>query len=587
MVGWGGIGAGAQAAILVVATLTVALGGSLLWQGRQEAMPVPDAAPVPEQAASVAPAAPLPTAAPATEPAAPEPSPEAAVQPDPLAVPQGAAVDAPHVDPPVLDLWRMDAQGAVQIAGRAEPLSRVAVLIDAAEVAQAEVSARGEFVADFVLSPGGTARLMTLVMRRADGSSIAGTAPVLLMPPVQVAEANAPVPPLAEAVATTGAGAAEQSEGEAAMPLAELAAQTDGVQPVGEFAAAPQPSAEGIPGGTAVPEVAPAMTIAAPVAPAPAAQPVAVLATTPDAPQAVAAPLPLPPAALEIGAQGVRVLTPQAPATPDMPAPVTIDAISYDAGGRVVLGGRGAAGLVVRLYLDNAPLVEMVVRPDGGWGGGLPEIPPGRYTLRADQIDAAGRVTARFETPFQRETVAALAAASLPAPAPAPEIASAPAPEPVAAAPIIAAEPGAPAVIAAPMVPAPVAADPAPVPGTAAAPLPPAPAIADAAPQPVASAPAAVAPVAAAAEPAAQAVTPLDPVTGTQAVATPAAQPLRAPVSVTVQPGFTLWAIAQDQYGDGVLYVQVYEANRDRIRDPDLIYPGQVFALPASAADAD
>jgi nucleoid-associated protein YgaU len=50
---------------------------------------------------------------------------------------------------------------------------------------------------------------------------------------------------------------------------------------------------------------------------------------------------------------------------------------------------------------------------------------------------------------------------------------------------------------------------------------------------------------------------------------------------VTVQPGFTLWAIAQGQYGEGVMYVQVWQANRDRIRDPDLIYPGQVFALPA------
>ncbi|PIE14606.1 MAG: peptidoglycan-binding protein [Rhodobacterales bacterium] len=49
---------------------------------------------------------------------------------------------------------------------------------------------------------------------------------------------------------------------------------------------------------------------------------------------------------------------------------------------------------------------------------------------------------------------------------------------------------------------------------------------------------------------------------------------------VTVQPGSTLWAIARDQYGDGVLYLRLFEANRDRIRDPDLIYPGQVFDLP-------
>ena len=49
---------------------------------------------------------------------------------------------------------------------------------------------------------------------------------------------------------------------------------------------------------------------------------------------------------------------------------------------------------------------------------------------------------------------------------------------------------------------------------------------------------------------------------------------------ITVQTGNTLWAIARDRYGEGQLYVQVFEANRDQIRDPDLIYPGQVFALP-------
>jgi nucleoid-associated protein YgaU len=51
----------------------------------------------------------------------------------------------------------------------------------------------------------------------------------------------------------------------------------------------------------------------------------------------------------------------------------------------------------------------------------------------------------------------------------------------------------------------------------------------------------------------------------------------------TVQPGATLWAIAEEQWGDGVLYVSVFEANRDLIRDPDLIYPGQVFRIPRAA----
>jgi len=50
--------------------------------------------------------------------------------------------------------------------------------------------------------------------------------------------------------------------------------------------------------------------------------------------------------------------------------------------------------------------------------------------------------------------------------------------------------------------------------------------------------------------------------------------------AVTVQPGNTLWALARDRYGEGLAYVKVFEANRDQIRNPDLIYPGQIFELP-------
>ena len=54
-----------------------------------------------------------------------------------------------------------------------------------------------------------------------------------------------------------------------------------------------------------------------------------------------------------------------------------------------------------------------------------------------------------------------------------------------------------------------------------------------------------------------------------------------APVRViTVQPDTTLWGIARDTYGNGMLFVRVFEANRDKIRDPHWIYPGQVFTLP-------
>jgi len=71
-----------------------------------------------------------------------------------------------------------------------------------------------------------------------------------------------------------------------------------------------------------------------------------------------------------------------------------------------------------------------------------------------------------------------------------------------------------------------------------------------------------------------------DPEKVAEAMAEETATPGFAVATRTVQPGNTLWAFAEDRYGDGILYVEVYEANRDRIRDPDLIYPGQVFTLP-------
>ncbi len=47
-----------------------------------------------------------------------------------------------------------------------------------------------------------------------------------------------------------------------------------------------------------------------------------------------------------------------------------------------------------------------------------------------------------------------------------------------------------------------------------------------------------------------------------------------------VQPGNSLWVIARNAYGKGLQFSVIYEANKDQIMDPDLIYPGQVFTLP-------
>jgi hypothetical protein len=52
---------------------------------------------------------------------------------------------------------------------------------------------------------------------------------------------------------------------------------------------------------------------------------------------------------------------------------------------------------------------------------------------------------------------------------------------------------------------------------------------------------------------------------------------------VVVQPGNSLWRLARAAYGQGVRYTIIYQANRAQIRDPNLIYPGQVLSLPASS----
>lgn len=65
--------------------------------------------------------------------------------------------------------------------------------------------------------------------------------------------------------------------------------------------------------------------------------------------------------------------------------------------------------------------------------------------------------------------------------------------------------------------------------------------------------------------------------------AAPPPPPAPAPVNVrryTVVPGDTLWGISSRFYGNGSLYMKIYNANRDKISNPNLIYPGQVLVIP-------
>jgi nucleoid-associated protein YgaU len=50
--------------------------------------------------------------------------------------------------------------------------------------------------------------------------------------------------------------------------------------------------------------------------------------------------------------------------------------------------------------------------------------------------------------------------------------------------------------------------------------------------------------------------------------------------TTVVSPGDSLWRISRVTYGAGMRYAVVYRANQNQIRNPDRIYPGQVFVLP-------
>jgi nucleoid-associated protein YgaU len=50
--------------------------------------------------------------------------------------------------------------------------------------------------------------------------------------------------------------------------------------------------------------------------------------------------------------------------------------------------------------------------------------------------------------------------------------------------------------------------------------------------------------------------------------------------TMVVSRGDSLWRISRLTYGAGTRYAVIYKANRDQVRDPNRIYPGQIFVLP-------
>ena len=482
------------------------------------------------------------------------------------------ASEATAIELPVFDTVRVEADGMMVVAGRWIIGEEVEVVLDITPVVRAEVDGTGQFVAITMIEPSAQPRMLSLV-GDPDGARVQSAETILIAP----FTTPAPLEPVAEAEGVAESEMAEQAgtdrEGEPlgvgepvsetgetdaesddtqqdeqvivaeAVPAAEenvsqeesieaeqqpvAGAEDDTVSGAVEqttedtVAAVESPApaetaeaevADAIAPGTAsepnVPEVEPvaesesADEAAPPVMTGGAEDSTAAEETIAEASEPVAdvvgqeAPsaanesaesaeekepvieeetvaestAPTAPALIVADEEGVRVMTDEIPSSG-----ISVDTISYDLEGRVVVSGRGLPIHAVRIYLDNAPIAETNTGESGRWEVRLDAVDPGVYTMRVDLVAEDGSVEARIELPFKRE-------------------------EPLAVAAVMARD--------------------------------------------------------------------------TQA-------PEFSGVAVrTVQPGNTLWAISQERYGRGILYVHIFDANRNQIRNPDLIYPGQLFLLP-------
>ncbi len=570
----------------------------------ETATPAPEAAPkvaeqpaeaVSEPEAQPAPAEMQEQVVEVVEEAAPVAEPEPKEEPVAAAPAPVEEEPAPTISPS-FDVVRVDAEGNTVVAGAAAPGAMLGILLDGAEVALAPVDTAGKFAAILAIEPSEAPRVLSLVERREDGD-VPSDATVIVAPVVAVAEAVV-APEVVEDPAAKDVAEPEvkqeNAEPEVASTEVEDAATDDVVAETEETAL--QVSSDEQPIEKVVESVS-----EAPVEEAP--KPKAKEETT----AAVPASKPKAPAVIVSDSEGVRVVQPAAPeeATPEVLAAVSIDSISYTDAGAVMVSGRGNPSAFVRLYLDNALAATTQIDDAGIWSTQLEDVAGGLYELRADEVDETAKVLSRVVTPFKRETPETVAKARAQAEAVAEAEAATQEPEVQTGQPVetateteaaserITAETA--TVEANPETASNVAVAPAPEDGTAEEEA--AEVAAEAATAPTeAQAPETESTVVESAVESETAVeeaalsSPAETeapttVQTTEAAAEPATKPEPAaaqpPVRiVTVQPGATLWAIARDRYGEGQLYLQVFEANKDKIRDPDLIYPGQVFTVP-------
>jgi len=491
-------------------------------------------------------------------------------------------------------LLRAEPDGSVVIAGSGTPGSRVEVFANGDLLGTVEVEASGDwvFVPDAPLAPGdleitlgeegkpGTAEQSFIVVLNEDRTtqplvvaSTPGQASEVLQglsgPAPQTAAAPEPEP-AAEPETTDVAAAAPMDAPATDRPTIETAAGVPATAPAADSADAAPATPE-----PAEPEpVAVAETPAAPVAAdATAAEP----ATEAEPETSVAAA----PVAEEPAAVALAEPTPEPAATQLADIAPTIDAIELD-GDRTFFAGAGPDGGIVRLYVDDSFIADASVS-EGRWlieAGPVLNQPSQRVRIDLLQPDNA-QVVARAEVDFVVD-VPETAASEIVVAQGEPPASAVETPAPAAAPP--AAETSEPGSIAEPVVPAQPVEQPAQT--APAAPEPAAPASVPArppviapAPQPgPATAPAVAEPVQVMPEPVVE-PEPAVPTMVAVSLGDPEAQRFASGKAI-IRRGDNLWTIARRVYGEGVKYTTIYEANTGQIRDPDRIYPGQVFDLP-------
>ena len=198
---------------------------------------------------------------------------------------------------------------------------------------------------------------------------------------------------------------------------------------------------------------------------------------------------------------------PEPAAQDDRPVPdgdVTIETVEIEDPDSLMLGGQAEPGDAVRIYMNNERLDDVETDQDGRWTlSEKREMPPGRYTVRADVVDDEGDVTSRAEVKFDRVmTIAEEEAGGT---------------DSVRTVNIVSRAGGAGAAAS----------------GGGA---------------------------------------------GGAGVGT---------AVVVIARGDNLWRIARKIYGRGIRHSVIYEANRNQIRNPHRIYPGQVFTIPVLEGEND